>query len=342
MRVLLVEDDEPVAQSLRRGLTRYGLEVEWVATGGAALKHDGPYDVVLLDLGLPDTDGLDVCKALRGRGEVPITVTSARCDETDRVVGLELGADDYVSKPFGVREVIARTRAVMRRVQPREAAAAGPDRYGSRLTIDRKAARVRLDGEEVALAPEEYDLLAFLTEKPGVLMTAPLCTAAACTVPAATWMTRQLPELVLLLVMGALVTVAVLLVMRGARVGALRATGGAVAAGAVGGFMNSAAGVGGPPMSLYAVNAGWSVREFVPNAMFYGVVVNAFSVASNGLPELTAPRWAAVVAAMALGGVIGRGLASRIPERRARLLVLTLALTGGVTALGKGLWGLAT
>ncbi|MEU6352394.1 response regulator transcription factor [Streptomyces sp. NPDC047072] len=172
MRVLLVEDDEPVAQSLRRGLTRYGFEVEWVSTGGAALSHDGPYDVVLLDLGLPDTDGLDVCKALRERGDVPIIVISARSDETDRVVGLELGADDYVSKPFGVREVIARIRAVMRRAQPRPPGAeSGPDRYGSRLTVDRKAARVRLDGEEVPLAPKEYDLLAFLTEEPGALMS---------------------------------------------------------------------------------------------------------------------------------------------------------------------------
>ncbi|WP_217209856.1 response regulator transcription factor [Streptomyces sp. AC550_RSS872] len=172
MRVLLVEDDEPVAESLRRGLLRYGFEVAWVTTGAAALSHAEPCDVVLLDLGLPDTDGLDVCKALRERGDVPIIVISARSDETDRVVGLELGADDYVSKPFGVREVIARIRAVMRRMQPRAAAAeAGPDRYGPRLTIDRKAARVRLDGEEVALAPKEYDLLAFLTEEPGALMS---------------------------------------------------------------------------------------------------------------------------------------------------------------------------
>ncbi|MFE3033283.1 response regulator transcription factor [Streptomyces canus] len=171
MRVLLVEDDEPVAQSLRRGLIRYGFEVEWVSTGAAALAHQGPYDVVLLDLGLPDTDGLDVCKALRERGDVPIIVISARSDETDRVVGLELGADDYVTKPFGVREVIARIRAVMRRARPRTAGAAGPDTYGSRLTIDRKAARVRLDGEEVPLAPKEYDLLAFLTEEPGALMS---------------------------------------------------------------------------------------------------------------------------------------------------------------------------
>jgi DNA-binding response OmpR family regulator len=87
------------------------------------------------------------------------------------VVGLELGADDYVSKPFGVREVIARIRAVMRRAQPRPGAGNGPERYGSRLTVDRKSARVRLDGEEVALAPKEYDLLAFLTEEPGALMS---------------------------------------------------------------------------------------------------------------------------------------------------------------------------
>ncbi|MFF1300110.1 MULTISPECIES: TSUP family transporter [unclassified Streptomyces] len=174
--------------------------------------------------------------------------------------------------------------------------------------------------------------------RPGTMV--PLCAAAACTVPAGAWMTRQLPEPVLLLVMGGLVTVAVLLVMRGVRVPALRGTKGAVMAGAAGGFMNSAAGVGGPPVSLYALNAGWTVREFVPNAMFYGVVVNAFSVAANGLPELSGARWGWVVTAMTVGGLIGRGLASRIPEKRARLLVLLLALTGGITAVGKGLWGL--
>ncbi|MFJ9250937.1 TSUP family transporter [Streptomyces sp. NPDC101776] len=168
----------------------------------------------------------------------------------------------------------------------------------------------------------------------------PLCAAAVCTVPAGAWMTRQLPPPVLLLVMGGLVTVAVLLVMRGARVPALRGTRGAVAAGAAGGFMNAAAGVGGPPISLYAVNAGWTVREFVPNAQFYGVVVNAFSVAANGVPSLSGARWVAVGAAMVVGGVIGRGLAGRIPEPRARWLVLSLALAGGVTAVGKGVWGL--
>ncbi|CAM5530063.1 response regulator transcription factor [Streptomyces tanashiensis] len=170
MRVLLVEDDEPVAESLRRGLLRYGFEVEWVTTGTAGLAVTTPYDLVLLDLGLPDTDGLDVCRALRRRGDVPIIVISARSDETDRVVGLEIGADDYVSKPFGVREVIARIRAVMRRVRPTDQPT-GPQRYGARLSVDRKAARVWLDDAEVALTPKEYDLLAFLTEEPGALMS---------------------------------------------------------------------------------------------------------------------------------------------------------------------------
>jgi two-component system response regulator RegX3 len=168
VRVLLVEDDEPVALSLKRGLVRYGYDVEWVASGAEALRA-GPADVVLLDLGLPDTDGLDVCRSLRARSDVPIIVISARSDEVDRVAGLELGADDYVSKPFGVREVIARIRAVLRRVHP-EQGSADAGRYG-RVTIDRRAARVFLDGAEVPLARKEYELLAFLTEQPGALMS---------------------------------------------------------------------------------------------------------------------------------------------------------------------------
>ncbi|MEU6915849.1 sulfite exporter TauE/SafE family protein [Streptomyces olindensis] len=168
----------------------------------------------------------------------------------------------------------------------------------------------------------------------------PLCVAAVCTVPAGTWVARWLPEPVLMVCMGALVTLAVVLVMRGTRVAVLRGGAGAVTAGAVGGFMNSAAGVGGPPMSLYAVNAEWPVREFVPSAQFYGVVVNAVSVASNGAPRLSTPVWSLAIGAMAAGALIGRQLAGRVPEQRARLLVLLLALAGGVSTLGKGLWGL--
>jgi two-component system, OmpR family, response regulator RegX3 len=125
MRVLLVEDDELIAESLQQGLGRYGYRVEWVRTGEEALAA-APSEMVLLDLGLPDRDGLDVCRTLRTRGDVPIIMISGRTDETERVVGLEVGADDYVTKPFGIREVIARMRAVARRTRPIGADAAWP------------------------------------------------------------------------------------------------------------------------------------------------------------------------------------------------------------------------
>ncbi|GHH53895.1 response regulator transcription factor [Lentzea cavernae] len=166
MRVLLVEDDEPIAESLTRGLSRYGFEVRWVRTGAEALAAED-FALALVDLGLPDVDGLDVCRELRARGDVPIIVISARSDEVDRVVGLEIGADDYVTKPFGVREVVARMRAVLRRVQP---AQAEPEAHG-RVRIDRRGRRVHLDGGEVELTPKEFDLLAFLAEDPGAVFT---------------------------------------------------------------------------------------------------------------------------------------------------------------------------
>ncbi|MGI5501288.1 response regulator transcription factor [Lentzea sp. CA-135723] len=165
MRVLLVEDDEPIAESLTRGLSRYGFEVRWVRTGAEALAAED-FAIVLVDLGLPDVDGLDVCRELRARGDVPIIVISARSDEVDRVVGLEIGADDYVTKPFGVREVVARMRAVLRRARP----AREPENHG-RVRIDRRGRRVHLDGGEVELTPKEFDLLAFLAEDPGTVFT---------------------------------------------------------------------------------------------------------------------------------------------------------------------------
>lgn len=168
MRVLLVEDDDPIAESLIRSLGRYGFEVEWVRTGAEALQAPLA-EVVLVDLGLPDMDGLDVCRELRARGDVPIIVISARADEIDKVVGLEIGADDYVSKPFGVREVIARIRAVLRRVRP---AAVPPEPApATRLRVDRQARRVFVDEAEISLTPKEFDLLAFLAEAPGAAFT---------------------------------------------------------------------------------------------------------------------------------------------------------------------------
>jgi uncharacterized membrane protein YfcA len=168
----------------------------------------------------------------------------------------------------------------------------------------------------------------------------PLIAASVCAVPAGSWVAAQLPLQALLVGMGLLVTVAVLLVLRGLRTSALTGTRGAVAAGAAGGFMNASAGLGGPPLSLYAMNAGWTVQEFVPNAQLYGVVVNAFSLAANGVPRLGPAGWSTAVAAMMLGAAIGKALAQRVPESRARQLVLLLALAGGLSALTKGLAGL--
>lgn len=169
VRILLVEDDEAIAQSLCRGLSRHAFDVEWVCTGAEALAAT-PADLVLLDLGLPDADGLDICRRLRAESEVPIIVISARADEIDRVVGLEIGADDYVCKPFGVREVVARIRAVLRRVRPAEVVQ--PDTvHRGRLTIERRAHRVYLDGTELQLPPKEYALLAYLADEPGTAFT---------------------------------------------------------------------------------------------------------------------------------------------------------------------------
>ncbi|MER7477297.1 response regulator transcription factor [Streptomyces sp. NPDC126510] len=116
LRVLLIEDDETIAEPLAEGLGHFGLTVDHVATGTDGLR--GPYnDVVLLDLGLPDMDGIDVCRGIRQVSDVPIVILSARGEEADRVLGLELGADDYLAKPFSVRELVARVRAVTRRTQ---------------------------------------------------------------------------------------------------------------------------------------------------------------------------------------------------------------------------------
>ncbi|WP_367323202.1 response regulator transcription factor [Streptomyces sp. HUAS ZL42] len=116
IRVLLIEDDETIAEPLAEGLRHFGLTVDHVSTGNDGLR--GPYgDVVLLDLGLPDMDGIDVCRGIRQVSDVPIVILSARGEEADRVLGLELGADDYLAKPFSVRELVARVRAVTRRTQ---------------------------------------------------------------------------------------------------------------------------------------------------------------------------------------------------------------------------------
>lgn len=173
MRVLVVEDDPSVADGLIDGLTGATFELLHVDTGAGAIAAIAQFDpeLVLLDLGLPDMDGTDVCRAIRATSGIPIIVVSARDDEIDRVLALEMGADDYVVKPFGMRELIARIRAVARRTNPSFENASAPiaERTFGPLTIDSRSRRVSLSGEAVHLTPKEYELLVYLSDDAGAV-----------------------------------------------------------------------------------------------------------------------------------------------------------------------------
>jgi len=162
IQALVVEDDPGIANSMARGLTGAGYQVEVVGTGAQALAA-APADVVLLDLGLPDMDGLEVCRGLRRRCDAAIIVVTARGEEGDRVVALDEGADDYLVKPFGLAELLARIRAVLRRIRP-----SGPAVYiHGPMTVDPRTRRVTVDGTEVSLTPKEFDILECLAADPG-------------------------------------------------------------------------------------------------------------------------------------------------------------------------------
>jgi DNA-binding response OmpR family regulator len=174
VELLLVEDDDAIAEPLAKGLERQGFEVYRADTGeGAlvALAERPRTEIVLLDLGLPDIDGYEVCRRIRTDSSVPIIVITARGDEIDRVLGLELGADDYLVKPFGFRELVARIRAVTRRAGGRDDTPEGPVELGGGLVLDTRAHRVSVDGEEIALTRKEFDLLALLASDPGATRT---------------------------------------------------------------------------------------------------------------------------------------------------------------------------
>jgi two-component system response regulator RegX3 len=169
-RLLLVEDEEAIATPLVEGLERAGYDVGVARTGAEAMDAD-PSDLVLLDLGLPDVDGADLCRLLRARSSTPIIVLTARGSELDRVLLLELGADDYMVKPFGFRELVARIRAVSRRSStggelPGDS---GVQTIGE-LRIDHRARRVLAADAEIELTPKEFDLLARLARDPGAVV----------------------------------------------------------------------------------------------------------------------------------------------------------------------------
>jgi len=177
MRLLLVEDDDRVAAALVAVLGRHGFQVRHARSGHEALDAlvpDGsePYRVVLLDLGLPDRDGFEVCSRIRAGSGVPVIMVTARADIRSRIHGLNLGADDYVVKPYDMGELLARIHAVARRgaATPADTAEQQPGPLESRgVLIDRERRRVSVQGRDVPLTRKEFDLLALLAQSPGVV-----------------------------------------------------------------------------------------------------------------------------------------------------------------------------
>ena len=175
-RLLMIEDDRALAGMVATYLGRAGMTLEHreSADAGLAAALDGGYDAIVLDLMLPDGNGLDLCRAIRAGSDVPILMLTARGEEADRIVGLEIGADDYLPKPFNPRELLARLRAILRR----RGGAAGGDRpeagetlrFG-RLAIERAARRVLVDGEERPLTGHQFDLLCALAESAGRVLS---------------------------------------------------------------------------------------------------------------------------------------------------------------------------
>jgi DNA-binding response OmpR family regulator len=170
-RVLVVDDDPTVAEVVARYLERDGCRVEIVADGRAALSkiETGPYDLVVLDVMLPGLDGFEVCRRLREHSRVPVIMLTARGEAVERISGLELGADDYVVKPFSPRELVARVKAVLRRTGTVAHSADPPDGLWTYqgMELDERSRQVRIDGQPISLTAREFDLLAFLIRHPG-------------------------------------------------------------------------------------------------------------------------------------------------------------------------------
>lgn len=164
-QILIVEDEAAIADTLVYALQAEGFVTHWSSLGGEALTllENGTFDLAILDVGLPDISGFEVCKRLRRFSEVPVIFLTARSEEIDRVVGLEIGADDYVVKPFSPREVAARVKAILKRVAPREAPAASAP---STFQIDDAAFRIHYHGQALSLTRHEFRLLRTLLGQP--------------------------------------------------------------------------------------------------------------------------------------------------------------------------------
>lgn len=171
-RILLVDDEVSIQRAVAPLLRSRGFEVEVAGTGAEAMRRVSAHapDLIVLDLGLPDIDGTEVCRRVRAASSVPIIVLSARGAETEKVSALELGADDYVTKPFGADELVARIRVALRRLSLADDAPGGRLQVGD-LTIDYDRHRVLRGNDEIRLTPKEFDLLALLTRNPDRVLT---------------------------------------------------------------------------------------------------------------------------------------------------------------------------
>ena len=180
-KILVVEDDETLQETLAYNLERQGYKVIIAGNGRTALQlaRDKKPDLIILDVMLPGLDGIDVCRILRKESATPILMLTARAEEVDKIVGLEMGADDYMTKPFSMRELLVRVKALLRRVDMireevgRETAVSPPPSsltFGS-LTIDEERREVRLNNQPVKLKPKEFELLLFLARHPGVALS---------------------------------------------------------------------------------------------------------------------------------------------------------------------------
>jgi len=172
-RILLVEDDPRLADMLSEYLGQAGFRITSAPLGASALKHlsGEEYDAVVLDLMLPDMDGLDVCRQLRAKSNTPVLMLSGRGDAIDRIVGLELGADDYLPKPFEPRELLARLRAILRRSRSGRGLSSEQTLHFGRLEIDSSARAVRLDGVKCDITGYQFDLLVALAERAGRVLS---------------------------------------------------------------------------------------------------------------------------------------------------------------------------
>jgi len=173
-RILIIEDDEGIRDTLKYNLVAAGFGVQEARDGTTGLRmvRSTRPDLVLLDLMLPGMSGLEVCRTLRKTSRIPIIMVTAKDSEVDTIVGLELGADDYITKPFSIREVLARVNAVLRRARAEAAERSVPERDAfNNFLLDRPARRVLLDGAEVRLTTREFDLISYLLAHPGRVHT---------------------------------------------------------------------------------------------------------------------------------------------------------------------------